>query len=548
LLALALRTSVGMCALAAAHVMRIGAPAHVHGRSAVAIGSSSVLGIIMVLEASSLAHRFPLGAHAPLTRVAVALAGPSAGWALAQLAVAAALAALVIALIERRGFDRLDAAPPGTPSGSARDLSLSGVEGLLFRRERGVVRLVIVGVSFLAIASMSWSLLHTAQPHPDLVVRGAALVVLQMGWASGFAAASLSVNRDVLARPLLAPLPIAPRDTLAGKVALVRRLVLALVPALILMLPIVPAHFRWALAWRAAAAGVGLAVAADVMVSVAFLTGGIGASRPEPTAGRGNLASMLIFMPLASAVLAPGPLQAVLSLLLLSLLGLEARRAARRAVLWLDDSDDELERETPVWRALMTLAAFFAAQRLITQLVSFTAPAWTPAARFGAPAILLLLLTARGREHLPPLRLGLGRRIALPLGLLAGALTGASTVPWHHLIARVGLANPASPGGAAGPLAHTALLIALFVCAPIAEEVFFRGWLQDAFAVELPARWRRAAFALAALVFAAIHPLKGCGPTVLLGLVTGALYDWSGGLVAGMVAHAAHNAVALWLR
>jgi hypothetical protein len=87
-------------------------------------------------------------------------------------------------------------------------------------------------------------------------------------------------------------------------------------------------------------------------------------------------------------------------------------------------------------------------------------------------------------------------------------------------------------------------LVALgVVVAPIVEECFFRGWLQQAIRAELDPRWRRLAIPIAALGFAAIHPDISFPPVFAMGLLVGLLYDSGGGLVAAIAAHATYNAV-----
>jgi membrane protease YdiL (CAAX protease family) len=83
--------------------------------------------------------------------------------------------------------------------------------------------------------------------------------------------------------------------------------------------------------------------------------------------------------------------------------------------------------------------------------------------------------------------------------------------------------------------------------APLVEEYFFRGWLQQAIANDLPADKARWAFVIAALAFALAHFGSYGVPQFILGLVAGALFAASGGLWPGIVAHAIHNAVVVLL-
>ena len=83
----------------------------------------------------------------------------------------------------------------------------------------------------------------------------------------------------------------------------------------------------------------------------------------------------------------------------------------------------------------------------------------------------------------------------------------------------------------------------LVLLAPLAEEVFFRGFVQEVFRERL-GRWRTVL--AAALLFAAIHRYAvQFLPVFLIGLLLSALYEWRRSLVAGMTAHALLNLLAL---
>jgi membrane protease YdiL (CAAX protease family) len=78
------------------------------------------------------------------------------------------------------------------------------------------------------------------------------------------------------------------------------------------------------------------------------------------------------------------------------------------------------------------------------------------------------------------------------------------------------------------------------------EERFFRGWLQPALGRALG---ERAAWApvIAAVAFAAVHPVYSFVPVLVLGLINGYLMQRTRSLSACMLSHAVHNALALWL-
>ena len=97
----------------------------------------------------------------------------------------------------------------------------------------------------------------------------------------------------------------------------------------------------------------------------------------------------------------------------------------------------------------------------------------------------------------------------------------------------------------AGPLQFLAFWLAASVVAPICEEAFFRGYVFTA----LRGRYGRLlAYPLSALLFAVIHfNLPALLPIVVMALGLAFLYDRSGSVVPGIVAHGLNNAVALLL-
>jgi membrane protease YdiL (CAAX protease family) len=91
-----------------------------------------------------------------------------------------------------------------------------------------------------------------------------------------------------------------------------------------------------------------------------------------------------------------------------------------------------------------------------------------------------------------------------------------------------------------------ALLVTMVLVAPLAEEYFFRGWLQKAIEQDLPPQHKRWAFALGALAFALAHVGSYGVPQLVVGLIAGWLYANGGGLASAMLAHAAHNAIVMY--
>ncbi len=94
--------------------------------------------------------------------------------------------------------------------------------------------------------------------------------------------------------------------------------------------------------------------------------------------------------------------------------------------------------------------------------------------------------------------------------------------------------------------ADVALLVLLVACVvPVGEEIFFRGLAYGALRRALG---RHTAVFASALFFAAAHvqPVEFL-PILILGIVLAYLYEYTGSLVPGMIAHAVNNLAALVL-
>jgi membrane protease YdiL (CAAX protease family) len=232
----------------------------------------------------------------------------------------------------------------------------------------------------------------------------------------------------------------------------------------------------------------------------------------------------------------------LLSLLTLGALTFEARRAALRTIDWLDDA--EREHGTEVWKALVVFGGFQGAQLLTQQLAAafnwLLSPTMQTLGAYSFAALALWLMTQREQESDAPLQ----RARLAPLGLLAGALSGGFA--WLYLR----LLHPVAAGALRFEVHGTAeallATVAIVGVAPIVEERFFRGWLQPALAQELSGR-RYLAPIFTGLAFAAAHPAYSFVPVLALGLLNGFLMLRFRSLSACVVAHAVHNALALYL-
>lgn len=131
--------------------------------------------------------------------------------------------------------------------------------------------------------------------------------------------------------------------------------------------------------------------------------------------------------------------------------------------------------------------------------------------------------------------------------VLWGAAGGASLLAFNGLyglaLERVGIVPPDVAAMLRGLLPESALLLWAAVLAPIVEEMYFRGRLQDTFTAKLGPG---GAGLVCSLAFAAIHGIPAFLPAYLVfGYALLFLRRRTGGLVAPILAHMINNAFAL---
>ena len=81
------------------------------------------------------------------------------------------------------------------------------------------------------------------------------------------------------------------------------------------------------------------------------------------------------------------------------------------------------------------------------------------------------------------------------------------------------------------------------VIAPLAEEIFFRGFMYGGLRARLGVRW---AIIVTALFFAALHfSWEFLIPILILGIFLALLYELTGSLYPGMILHVSNNLIAL---
>jgi membrane protease YdiL (CAAX protease family) len=498
-----------------------------------------VLGIQLPNSVMLLAKvRCPIPLVAWTARAALAHDAVRLGASALGAALVGALAVLLLSRAERVSFDRVGALTPGRVARLAKQrLDMAGVERLLARREptrwmgRLVWVLVVLFSGFFVFAARGP---RVSAEDLDMLGSGFALPILQFAFLLATIGASRAVARDVLARPLLGGLPVTPKDTLAGKARHLRRQILPLalpfVIALLVAGPGVALHAK--MLWRAPAILLALALYAEASVAVAFLTTGLGA--PGGGGALRSLDTFLVAVPFLGAALGPTLLASALSLACLAAVTFEARRSARRALSWVDDPEEA--RETPTWRVLLVLAGFMVTESLAGSLLAlFLPPEIAASVAYVLAALVLALLTLQGRPRPAPAPVGVG---ALALGFAGGLLTGGAGLGYLAILRSHGVLEEV-------PVPPLAFGVVAVVAAPLAEELFFRGWLQPTIAGELPARRVGWAPMITALVFAAAHPPLSFLPVLMLGLVTGVLFARTKTIHAGVLAHVAHNAVAV---
>ncbi len=550
LLGLALSTTGTLLGMAFMRLLRTVVPVTRIARMTAVVVALQFVFLLMPAGASFLA-KWEGGAwivepFAPLAAAVVARGDvPDA---LLGLLITALVAVFGIGAAERVGYDRVDAVPTKRiRSAPVRDLTVERVERLLLSREPqrratwfavGYSALLVGGVLFVAFTVPGAMHLGAGEP----LVRGLLFFSTMMAFSSTSGRAGRLSARDLVARPLLAPLPIVPSDMLRGKAATVRRQMLLLGAPLVglIFLP-GPLSSHLQILWRIVAILLALWLTADASVSVAFLTTGLGSPGARGGLGSGfGLEGTLLFLPLIGVAMAPYAWSAAISLACVALMSFEARRAALGCLRWLDDGEG-FERETPVWRALLVFTAFQATQALAFQVLGLSPiePEMARAIAYVVSATALLALTFYERRDLPPIRLMPDNAGFIVLGLLGGLASGAFALGYQKALIRMGLEGP-SPIEGSGAILFAA--VAVFA-APIAEETFFRGWLQDVIHRQYPRRGKWFAIVIASFAFAAVHPPLSFPLVLLLGLIAGGLFAASGALAAGMIAHLMHNLV-----
>ncbi|MCA1569248.1 MAG: CPBP family intramembrane metalloprotease [Chloroflexi bacterium] len=154
------------------------------------------------------------------------------------------------------------------------------------------------------------------------------------------------------------------------------------------------------------------------------------------------------------------------------------------------------------------------------------------------PGALAALPSLPGRDPGGAIRTGLG------WGVVAwfGATLASAGVVW--VLERLGLdAQPQAAARAIQMVEPWLVILAVVILAPIAEEVFFRGVVFNAWLREGGRRW---AFIGSSVLFAAIHiSVVALLPIFLLGLALAWIYQRTGNLLAPITMHATTNGISV---
>jgi len=237
-------------------------------------------------------------------------------------------------------------------------------------------------------------------------------------------------------------------------------------------------------------------------------------------------------------------------LALLALVAWSLERSAVERLRWIVDPDGDPEADARAWPALAAFATAILAQVVAMELcgsVLHTSLATGILAGYAAFTVAVVPRAWRAwqREAVAP-RWGAARAVAV--GVVLGAINFAATVAVMRALRGEGAGHASASAQAiatsAGGL-RWALAAVAAVAAPVAEELYFRGWLQHALKRDLPARARPWAFAITAGVFAVMHAGEPWGPVLAAGLVAGALMERSGRLAAPLAFHVTSNGLSV---
>jgi len=162
-------------------------------------------------------------------------------------------------------------------------------------------------------------------------------------------------------------------------------------------------------------------------------------------------------------------------------------------------------------------------------------------------SVLVLFCTLRmASPNTDPLKLFRGKKILETTVMMYAALVPMQLFIWGYgwVLGDAGFRSPTNPFMSFnGPLEMAAVLIAVVVLAPLAEEVFFRGYLFGLLEDKLG---DMPAITITAVLFAAVHfNIATFLPILVLGGLMGWARKRSGSIVPSLVLHSTNNLIAL---
>ncbi len=182
---------------------------------------------------------------------------------------------------------------------------------------------------------------------------------------------------------------------------------------------------------------------------------------------------------------------------------------------------------------------------------AFSAPGLMAGAAAGAAVLASVALAAArlqgprvlARLHLGPTRASPLGTLAVTAGLLGLSTAGGTVADWLGLRGGGMMDEMARALQAPPPARFIAALLAIGVAPGLAEETFFRGFMQPG----LVASWGRwPAIVAAAAAFGLIHLDRVQGPVAFVaGLFLGWAVERLGGIRPSILAHVANNAIFL---
>lgn len=249
------------------------------------------------------------------------------------------------------------------------------------------------------------------------------------------------------------------------------------------------------------------------------------------------------------ALLSATPLARWLALVaLLALLAWSLESSAVARLRWIREPGGDPDASLRTWPALRTFGVAALAQVVVAETGDALGLGATPTlvgALVVFAAVLLPLgwrgASAHDASRVEGPRWSLARSVATGVGV--GALNFGLALGLARLAHRAGSGD--SPLAAAftrtGGLTLAAVAIAATTAIPLAEELFFRGWLLPALRRETGDA--RVAVVVSAAVFAMVHAGAAWAPALWAGLLAGALVLRSGRLATSVAMHVTNNAM-----